>query len=189
MKFMSQLREQVLLHRAWFVAAIIMAAVNVFLAMQLAAVSGRVTTVLVPYDVATAHGEVRVDANHARDAAYLTMLATSDLGNLTNWQGATVKNQIARFLARMTPAYRSAEEHQLVDQAKRNANGDVAQTFFVSSTSVQGTTVRLRGTLERWKKGQPQSSDDVKWTIHYEWNGSMPMIDSIKQSVVKGAPA
>lgn len=185
MKFMSQLREQVLLHRAWFTVAAIMLALNIFLVFELVHVSGRVTTVLVPYDIATSHQVLRINPKETKNASYLTMLATADLEDLTNWTPATVKSQVARFLNRMTPSYRSDEEHHLLGQAKKNSGKDVSQAFFITRTKVQGDKVHIDGTMERWKKGQPQSSTQIHWVIGYAWNGAIPMIDSIDEHALK----
>lgn len=184
-KFISQLQEQARLHRAWMFAAIGFALLAGYLAHELSTVSGRVNSILLPYNVATSRGPISVtNANNARNASYLTMIALSDVSVLTNWTPDTVKSQTARLVARLAPAYRAHQEHGLLAQAEKNTAKQITQTFYVTGTTVKGSTVSVIGTLERWKKGQPQTSANLTWKIRYQYVSGVPMITSLNSATV-----
>ncbi|WP_197513419.1 TraE/TraK family type IV conjugative transfer system protein [Acidihalobacter aeolianus] len=186
MKFLSALRNEAKDKRAWFTIAVFLGLINLYQLHMISDLSGRVNNVLIPFGLVRGHVPVKMTADvNIQNAQYLTTLALSDMSLLTTWTPSTVKFQMARFIARLSPDYQGGQETVLLHQAKRDENKAFSQTFFVNGTSVRGNSVTLSGILERWQKGAPESSASMQWTFTYQWVDGIPYISNVSEKEVK----
>jgi hypothetical protein len=136
---------------SFFVSSMLAAALAVGLIYQ----SNKVHIVLMPYDLATASGNLKIDLSASNFAEanpeYVVNLALGDIGLLLNWTPESVIVQHQRFLNRLTPDLYAEQNVQLLAQAQSFQVDGVTQSFYPTETKIAGgNKVRVVGTLIRW---------------------------------------
>lgn len=153
---------------AFFASAISAAILGIGLIYQ----TNKVHTILLPYDVATASGNIKLDlaaANYSEtNPEYTANLALGDIGLLLNWTPESVIVQHQRFLNRMTPSIYAEQNVQLLQQAETFRVDGVTQSFFPDQTKVSGNNqVRVAGTLVRWTGEKETLRMKVAYVVTY----------------------
>lgn len=134
--------------------------------------SNKVHTVLLPYDTATASGNIKLDlaaSNYGEaNPEYVANLALGDVGLLLNWTPETVIVQHQRFLNRITPALYAEQNVQLLQQAETFRVDGTTQSFFPEQTKIaEGSRVRVSGTLVRWVGEKETLRMQVAYVVTY----------------------
>lgn len=152
---------------AFFVSSILALGMGAGLLYQ----SNKVHTILLPYDVATASGNIKLDlaASNFADTnpEYVVNLALGDVGLLLNWTPESVLVQHQRFLNRITPALYAEQNVQLLQQAETFRVDGVTQSFFPDQTKLAEGRVRVTGTLVRWVGEKETLRMRVAYVVSY----------------------
>lgn len=173
--------------RAWKTATFVLAAVCCFIAWQLTRVVVNQPMVLVPYDMATAKGNVSVQVNgeiRGTSSEYLANVALSDLALITNFTPDNVLTTYRRFLNRLTEPLYQKQESKLLAQAAEYKSRGVTQSFFPVDvkTTADGKQMVVRGTLVQAIGGKETNRTQMAYVVSYEvYRGYLHLSDLRQQ--------
>jgi type IV conjugative transfer system protein TraE len=122
---------------------------------------------LIPYDLATAKGNMTVNVNgelRGTNAEYVANLGLSDLTLILNFTPDNVISQHQRFLNRLTEELYGTQRENLLAQAEDYKRRSYTQAFYTSGVKVSSdsSTVEITGTQIRWIGGK-----DIRTTVTY----------------------
>jgi len=131
--------------------------------------------VLVPHELATLKGPVKVSGTgriEKSDPEYMTAMALSDLSLILNWTPETVITQYQRFLNRATSELYARENINLMQEAEKNRSNATTQAFFPETTTVDLAAGRVivKGTLVRWVGDKESMRVTAQYQVTYRVN-------------------
>lgn len=169
--------------KAWKVATLIFAAVTCVLAFALVKKSLQETIILIPHEIASAKGHIKLDtASKMMNPDYLQYLAIADLNLLLNWTPASVKNQYARFLNRTSADLYSAQNVKLIQDAETFSKSATSQAFYPEGNVKvnEKGLVRIEGLVVRWTGEKEVLRYKAAYLVQYKESGSTLLIDNVK---------
>lgn len=138
-------------------------------------------TILIPHQVASASGPIKVEPGTGESADYLGNLAVADLELLLNWDGNNIEQRFNRFLNRSSKALRQKSEVKLVEEAKDHKRNGETQVFYPNKIRLVGkNVVEVFGLLVTFVGEKSVVKNDVTYLVAYEegW-GSMFYVDAV----------
>jgi len=176
MRYMNVLANQWQRSQAWIMVTFLLGGLCVWLVVSSMMESRNMAVRLVPQEYDMTHGPVEVDRTATSNEMYLTLIATADIKNYTDWTPRTVENAIGRFVNRMTPRLYSMEGPNLMLTAEDRAGGARSQSFYLESSAVKENEVRLKGRLQIWQGQEQVSNNSIEYTIGYSTSDGIPKI-------------
>lgn len=170
---------------AWKAATLIVGAIAVILAYQLANQSRRQPVALLPYAVATDMGRVSVTTNgelRGTSSEYMANLASADISLLLTFTPENVLTSTRRFLNRLTISAYQAQEQKLLAAAADNKDRAVTQSFFPTKLAVSPdrTQVEVTGKLVTSLGGKDAGSTAVTYVVTYDAaSAGYPQVHSV----------
>lgn len=139
-------------------------------------------TYVIPYNLASADKEMKLQASGELDPEYLSLIAIADLKLLTDFTPRNVTSQYSRFLNRLTPDLYAAENVRLTTEARANASGAVTQSFHQTSSEVDvtGNKVTIKGVLIRWEGEKEVLRKNTGYFITYETNKGFARVSYVE---------
>jgi len=139
------------------------------------------TTLLIPHQVASASGPIKVEPSTGENADYLGNLAVADLELLLNWDVGNIEQRYSRFLNRSSKALRQKSEVKLLDDAKLHKKNGENQVFYPNKVRLVGkNVVEVFGLLVTFVGEKAVVKNDITYLVAYEeaW-GSMFYVDAV----------
>lgn len=138
-------------------------------------------TILIPHQVASAAGPIKVEPNTGQSAEYLGNLAVADLELLLNWDLNNIDQRFGRFLNRSSKALRQKSELELMEKAKEHKKNGENQVFYPNKIRLVGkNVVEVFGLLVTSVSEKSVVKNDITYLVAYEegW-GSMFYVDAV----------
>lgn len=138
-------------------------------------------TILIPHQVASATGPMKVEPGTGDSADYLANLAVADLELLLNWDMTNIEQRYSRFLNRSSKALRQKSEVKLFTEAKEHKKNGENQVFYPNKVRLVGSNVvEIYGLLVTFVGEKSVVRNDITYLVAYEegW-GSMFYVDAV----------
>jgi hypothetical protein len=180
-KFLDALRNANLAAQGWRWAAFATTGMMAVLSVGMVWVATHQPVILVPAEIASAAGPVKVaPGNRPQDAEYLGIVASNDIALALTWTPDSVGTQFSRFLNRMTPSLYAAQNVKLIEQAAAAKDSALTQAFFPEKISVAGENkVRVTGILARWEGEKQTYRASVSYLLVYQSYNGFLHVDAI----------
>lgn len=171
--------------RAWRWVSLVMALLVLVMVYLSLKTTGAMPVRLVPYDFAV-NKNISSVAKKKADARYLALIASADIGLISNWTPGTIELQYRRFLERCAPELYSQQQVALLRKAQDTSDGIRSQAFFQRQVSVVGQhVVEVTGRLKRWGGNELLDSGPVTYRVEYRFLHGVPYIHSFTREVRK----
>ena len=159
--------------RAWKSACLALGAVCCVLGFGLIYEERNAPMILVPYDLATASGNLKINPNGKAGEVspdYLATIALADLATVLDWTPETVEMQTQRFLNRLTPSLYGDQNVDLMAKAGEFKSNSTTESFYPSGTRVDASQnqVIVDGTLVRWEGEKQALNKKLTYRISYD---------------------
>ncbi|OCX68693.1 hypothetical protein A6M27_17005 [Acidithiobacillus thiooxidans] len=168
--------------RGWRYATFLISAIALGLLGTLIYVSTHQTTILEPYNISSAAGPVKVSPGSSTNGAYLSYVAQADLGLVLDWTPDTVKDQLDRFMNRLTPGLYAQEQSGLIAAAKLNKKNDITEAFYPHTVQYSGNTVQVTGLLVRYAGSILLSSTPQTYALTYSFTQGTPYVAQLTKT-------
>lgn len=167
--------------KAWKYATLALSVVCSIQSIGLIYQSVRAPTYLIPHQIASAKGPMKVQPGADINVDYLQYIAMADLELVLTWQPRSVEDQFARFLNRLTPSLYASQHQKLVDDSKKFRNEDTTQAFYRNGNIQisQNNKVRIPGILVRWNGDKMLFREDFNYILTYQETGGMLYLDNL----------
>lgn len=167
--------------KAWKYATLALSVVCSIQSIGLIYQSVRAPTYLIPHQIASAKGPMKVQPGAEINADYLQYVAVADLELVLTWQPRSVEDQFARFQNRLTPALYAAQHQKLMDDAKKFKSEDTTQAFYRNGNIqvTQNNKVKIPGILVRWNGDKLILREDFNYILTYQETGGMLYLDNL----------
>ena len=158
--------------KAWKFTSLTLGLVAGALAFGLIYESRNAPVILVPYNLATEQGPLKIKPNGKAGQTspdYLIQIGLGDLATVLNWTPENVEIQHQRFLNRMTPELYAEQNVKLLGDAADFKNSSVTESFYPMGSRVDAAhnQVIVDGTLVRWTGEKETLRLKVTYTITY----------------------
>jgi hypothetical protein len=179
---LSNLRER---KEGWKYAATVLGVVCAIMAFALVEDSGRVETVLEPYHISAASGNMPYNpSNLSESQQYLAILARSDLAQLLIWDPQTVKGQFEGFLNRCTPQAYAKWSTRMLKEAKQYNNLGMSESFYFQSEHfIPPDSVEISGMLVRRLDSKLLFRHPVQYIVSYAPNNGVFSVAQVSAQV------
>lgn len=168
---------------AWKIVAAILATISLATTYGLVQVANNAPVTLVPHELASSKGPIKVLGGSNPGAEYLQMLSAADLNLILNWTPLTIQNQYARFLNRLSPELFASENVRLDDDANQFIKQATSQSFFPTQKAQikpDSNEITVEGILKRWEGEKEVFNEKVTYTLIYKRIGGTMYVNSIQ---------
>jgi archaellum component FlaF (FlaF/FlaG flagellin family) len=171
--------------RAWKSACLALGAVCCVLGFGLIYQERNAPMILVPYDFATASGNVKINPNGKAGEVspdYLATLALADLATVLDWTPETVEVQNQRFLNRLSTSLYADQNIDLTAKAAEFKANSTTESFYPNGTRVDASQnqVIVDGTLVRWEGEKQTLNKKVIYKISYQTTKGYLHVSALK---------
>lgn len=172
--------------QSWRSAALVVGFLFVIQTGALVYLAVHQTIILQPQH-STLKGPAKITLGDPFSPAYLTDIARGDAYSLLNWTPENIDTQYAAFLARLTPAMYNVQKETLLAEAELHRDDGLTQSFYVTRTTVKGSTVTHHGVLVRAAGGREVFRGPAAYEFSYENAGNgMLQISGVAQPAGRG---
>lgn len=168
--------------QAWRSLALLLMGVLLFETVALGWLANQRSVVLVPQHLANHHSSIELNLGAPFSPDYITGVAKGDAWALLNWTPDNIEQQYASFLARLVPALHDAQRQVLLDEVKQHRDDGLTQSFYVTHSVVEGSSVLLVGVLVRAMGGREVYRGPAAYQFTYSNVGNgLLMVSGVKQ--------